>query len=73
MLTVVMMTIYFGFILLVAFGKPVLGRMIAPGLSIGLLLGVGVIASAWVLIWIYGRWANAYYDPAIERLRKARR
>lgn len=72
-LTAIMMAIYFGFILLVAFNKPLLGIIIAPGLSIGVLLGVGVIVSAWVLIWIYGRWANTHYDPAIERLREAAR
>ena len=34
-LTVAMMAVYFGFILLVAFNKPLLGRAIAPGLSLG--------------------------------------
>ena len=38
-LTAAMMAAYFGFILLVAFNKPLLGRLLAPGLSLGMLLG----------------------------------
>jgi uncharacterized membrane protein (DUF485 family) len=68
-LTAVAIAIYFGFILLVAFNKPLLGRQVTSGLSIGILLGSLVIAASWVLIWIYGRWANRYYDEAIARLR----
>jgi uncharacterized membrane protein (DUF485 family) len=68
-LTVAMMVLYFGFILLVAFNKPLLGRPLASGLSLGILLGALVIVSSWVLIWIYTRWANAHYDVEVERLR----
>jgi uncharacterized membrane protein (DUF485 family) len=64
-----MLAVYFGFILLVAFDKPLLGRLLAPGLSVGILLGVVVILTAWVLIWVYVRWANAHYDAAVARLR----
>lgn len=70
MLTAAMMAVYFGFILLVAFNKPLLARVLVPGLSLGILLGSLVIASAWVLIWIYVRWANSHYDAAIDRVRR---
>ena len=33
-----------------------------PGLSVGILLGVLVIVTAWVLIVVYVRWANRHYD-----------
>jgi uncharacterized membrane protein (DUF485 family) len=69
-LTVAMMVVYFGFILLVAFDKPLLGRSVAPGLSLGMLLGALVILTAWVLMWIYVRWANAHYDTAIAGMRR---
>ena len=68
-LTVAMMAAYFGFILLVAFDKPLLGTTLVPGLSLGILLGAFVIVVAWVLTWIYIRWANAHYDSSIEGLR----
>jgi uncharacterized membrane protein (DUF485 family) len=69
-LTVAMMVVYFGFILLVAFNKPLLATAIGPGLSLGMLLGILVILAAWVLIWIYVRWANTHYDAAIAGLRR---
>jgi len=68
-LTAAMMAIYFGFVLLVAWDKPLLGRLLVPGLSLGTLLGALVIVSAWVLIFIYVRWANRHYDAAVRRIR----
>jgi uncharacterized membrane protein (DUF485 family) len=69
-LSIAMMAAYFGFILLVAFNKPLLGTLIVPGLSLGILLGALVIVVAWVLTWIYIRWANSYYDAALRNLRQ---
>jgi uncharacterized membrane protein (DUF485 family) len=34
---------YFGFILLVALAKPLLGTIIVPGVSVGLMLAAGVL------------------------------
>ena len=68
LLTSTMMFIYFGFILLIAFNKPLMGFLIAPGLSLGILLGALVIVSAWVLIFVYVRWANNNYDEKIARI-----
>jgi uncharacterized membrane protein (DUF485 family) len=68
-LTAAMMAVYFGFILLVAFAKPLLGRLVVPGLSLGTLLGALVIVTAWVLIWIYVRWANGHYDDTVRALK----
>ena len=68
-LTAAMMVLYFGFILLVAYAKPMLARIVIPGLSLGILLGALVILAAWMLIWIYVRWANTHYDTAIDALR----
>jgi uncharacterized membrane protein (DUF485 family) len=69
-LTVAMMAAYFGFILLVAFNKPLLGTTVVPGLSLGMLLGALVIIVAWVLTWIYIAWANAHYDASVDGLRR---
>lgn len=71
-LTAAMMAVYFGFILLVAWNKPLLGRLIVPGLSVGTLLGALVIVSAWLFIWIYVRWANGHYDDTVKSLRASR-
>jgi uncharacterized membrane protein (DUF485 family) len=71
-LTIVMMVIYFGFILLVAFDKALLARPLVPGLSVGILIGVLVILTAWVLIGVYVYWANRHYDTAVSALRGRR-
>ena len=69
LLTAAMMVLYFGFILLIAYAKPFLTQLVAPGLSLGILLGALVIVAAWLLIWVYVRWANLHYDTAIAALR----
>jgi uncharacterized membrane protein (DUF485 family) len=71
-LTVAMMAAYFGFILLVAFNKPLLGTLVTRGLSLGMLLGALVIIVAWVLTWTYVRWANTHYDASLDKLRERR-
>jgi uncharacterized membrane protein (DUF485 family) len=71
-LSVVMVLIYFGFLLLVAFNKEVLGSVIVPGLSVGILLGAMVIVLTWAVTLFYVRWANANVDGEIERLNARR-
>lgn len=71
-LTLVMMAIYFGFVLLVAFDKTLMGGVIAPGLSLGMLLGALVIVAAWILTFAYVRWANTRYDADVAAITGAR-
>jgi uncharacterized membrane protein (DUF485 family) len=60
--------LYFGFIALVAFGRPLLAVQVTPGLSLGILLGALVIVTSWILTWLYVRWANTVYDPQVRAL-----
>ena len=68
-LTGAMMAVYFSFILLVAWAKPLLATPLARGLSLGIALGALVILTAWVLIVVYVRWANGHYDRTVAELR----
>ena len=68
-LTLVVIFIYFGFIALVAFNKPLLATPVTRGLSLGILLGAVVIVASWLTTWAYVRWANRTYDVELERLR----
>ena len=68
-LSVCMVCIYFGFIALVAYDAPRLGTLLQDGLSLGIVLGALVIVSAWVLTYVYVRWTNQVYDPALHALR----
>ena len=69
-LTAVMIALYFGFILLIAYNKPLLARKLNPGLSLGILLGALVIVGSWLLTWVYVRWANTHYDTELDRHRR---
>jgi uncharacterized membrane protein (DUF485 family) len=73
LLTTAMTVVYVGFILLVAFNKPLLGTVVVPGLSVGILLGVLVIVTAWMLILVYVKWTNDHYDHPVAQAQQARR
>ncbi len=68
-LTVLMVCVYFGFIALVAYAPAILARQPQDGLSLGIVLGASVIVAAWLLTYVYVRWANRVYDPALAALR----
>jgi uncharacterized membrane protein (DUF485 family) len=68
-LTAAVVVVYFGFILLIAYGKPLLATQVRPGLSLGILLGALVIVVSWLLTLVYVRWANRRYDAALDELR----
>jgi uncharacterized membrane protein (DUF485 family) len=72
-LTAAMTVVYVAFILLIAFGKSWLGTILAPGLSVGIALGVLVIVVAWALILVYVRWANTHYDHRVTSIRDGAR
>ena len=72
LLTAIMTLTYVGFILLIAFNKPLLGTVLMPGLSLGILIGVLLIITAWALILIYVRWTNTHYDNRVADVRRER-
>ena len=72
LLTAAMTVIYVGFILLIAFNKPLLGTVLMPGLRLGMLLGMLIIITAWLLIMVYVRWTNTHYDHRVADARRAR-
>ena len=70
-LSIIMLVIYFGFILLVAFGKGFMGTKIGSGVtSVGMIIGLLVILSAVVLTGIYTQRANTRYDDLTEKLKR---
>jgi uncharacterized membrane protein (DUF485 family) len=69
-LSVIMLVIYFGFIALVAFAKPLLAVKVGSGVtSLGIVLGLVVIVSAFLLTGIYVRRANGEFDAMTAKLR----
>ena len=70
LLSALMIVAYFGFMALFAFNKPLLGAMIAPHLSLAMLLGPALILMPVVLCAIYVVWTNRVYDPAVRKLHR---
>ena len=67
----IMLLIYQGFILLVAFAKGFLATPIGDGvITIGILIGLGVIVSAFLLTGIYVWAANSRFDEINRELIK---
>jgi uncharacterized membrane protein (DUF485 family) len=62
----IILVLYFGLILMIALAKPFLAQLVAPGLSVAILLGAIVTISAWLLTIAYVVWANRYYDPLVR-------
>jgi uncharacterized membrane protein (DUF485 family) len=70
-LTVLMLIVYYGFIMLVAFNKPFLAQRLGDGVTtVGIPIGLGVILFTVVITVIYVRRANREYDALAERITK---
>ena len=73
-LTVVMMVVYYGFILLVAFDKEFLAQRLGNGvMTLGIPVGFGVIVFTVVITAIYVRRANSEFDDLTASIVKAAR
>ncbi len=65
------MLAYYGFILLVAFNKPLLAQKIGGGVTtLGMPLGVAVIVFTIIITWVYVRRANSEFDALTEEVVK---
>lgn len=70
-LTLIMMLVYYGFILLVAFNKELLSRRIGDGvMTWGIPIGLFVIVFTIVITGIYVRRANGEFDDLSDAIRK---
>ena len=68
-LSILMMLIYFGFVLMVAFQKGLLAQPLAGGVTtIGIPIGLGVIVSAFILTGIYVARANSSFDDLTKQI-----
>jgi uncharacterized membrane protein (DUF485 family) len=70
-LTIVMLVIYFGFVLTIAFDPSLLGTPLSAGsvTTVGIPVGIGVILSAFILTGIYVRRANGEFDDLTAKIK----
>ena len=71
-MTTLMMIVYFGYILLIAFNKPFLATKMSAGgtISIGIPMGIGVLVFTIIITWIYVRRANTEFDATKDEIVK---
>ncbi len=71
-LTIAMLVVYYGFILLVAFNKPLLASRIGDGvMTLGMPIGLGVIVFTIIITAIYVQRANGEFDRLSDDINKA--
>jgi uncharacterized membrane protein (DUF485 family) len=71
-LTLAMMVVYYGFILLVAFGKEFLSQRIGNAvMTVGIPIGFGVIVFTVIITAYYVRRANGEFDDLSDAVAKA--
>jgi len=71
-LTVLMLAIYYGFILVIAFAPKLLGTPMSIGATttIGIPIGVLIILSAFILTGVYVARANGKFDALTKAIRE---
>jgi uncharacterized membrane protein (DUF485 family) len=70
LLTALLFILYYGYIVLIAVDRPFLATRLGGVTTIGIPLGMAVIAGSWALTAVYIVWANRRYDPEVARLRE---
>lgn len=70
-LTAIMLAVYFGYILLIAFDRSFLAQPIGGGTTtLGIPIGIGVIVTGILLTWTYVVRANLRFDALTRDLRR---
>lgn len=70
-LTILMLVVYYGFIVLVAFDKELLAKRLGEGVTtLGMPIGLGVILFTVIITAIYVQRANSRFDALTDKIRR---
>lgn len=71
-LSIIMLVVYFGFILMIAYFPEVLGTPLSEGsvTTVGIPVGMGVIFFAFILTGIYTKRANGEFDDLNNKIKE---
>jgi uncharacterized membrane protein (DUF485 family) len=71
MLSIIMLVVYFGFILMIAYFPEVLGTPLSEGsvTTVGIPVGMGVIFFAFIITGIYTKRANSEFDDLNNKIK----
>ena len=68
--TFLMLLVYIGFLLVVAYQKDTLKMPVGDSLNLAIIVGIGIIIFSWLITGVYVYWANNYYDAAVKEIKK---
>lgn len=68
--TFLMLFVYIGFLLVVAYQKDTLKTPVGDSLNLAIIVGIGIIVFSWLITGVYVYWANNYYDAAVKEIKK---
>ncbi|SKB32027.1 DUF485 domain-containing protein [Daejeonella lutea] len=68
--TFLMLFVYIGFLMVVAYQKETLKMPIGDSLNLAIIVGLGIIIFSWLITGVYVYWANNYYDAAVKEIKK---
>jgi len=69
-LTILLFVLYYGYILLIAYDKPLLAVRVGEFTTLGIALGALTIVGSWVLTVAYVVWANTGYDREVDAIKR---
>jgi uncharacterized membrane protein (DUF485 family) len=70
-LTIITLVVYYGYIAIVAFAPAVIATKVAGSITVGLILGAGLIVASILLTGIYVLRANSQYDELTRAIVEA--
>ncbi|WP_411273017.1 DUF485 domain-containing protein [Daejeonella sp.] len=68
--TFLMLFVYIGFLMVVAYKKDTLKLPVGDSLNLAIIVGIGIIIFSWLITGVYVYWANNYYDAAVKEIKK---
>ncbi len=68
--TFIMLFVYIGFLMVVAYQKDTLKMPLGDSLNLAIVVGLGIIIFSWLITGVYVYWANNYYDAAVKEIKK---
>jgi uncharacterized membrane protein (DUF485 family) len=69
-LTILLFVLYYGYILLIAYDKPLLAVKLGQHATLGIVLGALTIVGSWALTVAYVLWANTRYDREVDAIKR---
>ncbi len=70
-LSIIMLVVYYGYILIIAFSKESLHTPVSEGslMTVGMPIGVAIILFAFILTGVYVRRANTEFDALTQKIK----